>query len=78
MCGNSGQYFECGHQHSAGDPCILFGYAPQHSERVPRDAVSWRSLPPPYDRITSVPAFPSAECLLVLVGFTLPKSTSTG
>jgi AraC-like DNA-binding protein len=29
LLGNAGQCFECGHQHSAGDRCIAFGYTPE-------------------------------------------------
>ena len=38
LLGNAGQCFECGHQHGTGDRCISFGYAPDHFERLARDA----------------------------------------
>lgn len=36
--GNAGQYFECGHEHGAGDRCISFRYAPEHFESLAADA----------------------------------------
>jgi AraC family transcriptional regulator len=36
--GNAGQYFECGHEHGAGDRCISFRYSPQYFERLAADA----------------------------------------
>jgi len=38
LLGNAGQFFECGHEHAAGDRCISFGYAPEYFERLARDA----------------------------------------
>ena len=38
LLGNAGQYFECGHQHGAGDRCLSFGYAPAYFERLAADA----------------------------------------
>src|SRR5579859_1975829 len=38
LLGNSGQYFECGHEHGAGDRCISFQYAPDYFERLAADA----------------------------------------
>lgn len=34
MLGNSGQCFECGHEHACGDRCISFHYSPEHFERI--------------------------------------------
>ncbi len=34
MLGNSGQSFECGHEHGWGDRCISFHYAPEYFERL--------------------------------------------
>jgi AraC family transcriptional regulator len=45
MLGNPGQYFECGHEHAAGDRCVSFWFAPEYFERVAADAgVRARSL----------------------------------
>lgn len=35
--GNAGQYFECGHEHSAGDRCLSFQFAPEYFERLVSD-----------------------------------------
>jgi AraC family transcriptional regulator len=54
MLGNSGQCFECGHEHGDGDRCVSFWYAPDYFERLaadsgtPRGAVDFTEarLPP--------------------------------
>jgi AraC-like DNA-binding protein len=38
MLGNSGQRFECGHEHGEGDRCVAFWYAPDHFDRLSADA----------------------------------------
>lgn len=38
MLGNSGQSFECGHEHSEGDRCVSFWYAPDYFDRLSFDA----------------------------------------
>jgi AraC family transcriptional regulator len=38
LLGNSGQFFECGHHHAAGDRCIAFRFTPQYFERIAADA----------------------------------------
>jgi hypothetical protein len=49
LLGNPGDYFECGHEHAAGDRCVSFQYTPDYFEdlpafRVPR--LPQRSLSP--------------------------------
>jgi len=34
VLGNPGQYFECGHNHGAGDRCLAFYYAPEFFEQA--------------------------------------------
>jgi len=34
LLGNPGQYFDCGHEHAAGDRCISFQYAPDYLESI--------------------------------------------
>jgi len=34
VLGNPGQYFECGHEHRAGDRCLAFYYEPEFFERA--------------------------------------------
>jgi len=34
LLGNSGQYFECGHDHGVGDRCVAFYYEPEFFERA--------------------------------------------
>lgn len=34
LLGNAGQYFECGHDHAAGDRCISFTYSPEYFEAL--------------------------------------------
>jgi AraC-like DNA-binding protein len=38
LLGNTGECFECGHRHGAGDRCIAFHYAPAYFERLAADA----------------------------------------
>ena len=38
LLGNAGQYFECGHEHCAGDRCISFRYDPDYFETLAADA----------------------------------------
>jgi AraC family transcriptional regulator len=40
LLGTPGNYFECGHEHGAGDRCLSFGYAPDYFERLAADAGS--------------------------------------
>ncbi len=34
LLGNAGEYFECGHEHAAGDRCVAFQYAPDYFEAL--------------------------------------------
>lgn len=34
LLGNAGQYFECGHEHGAGDRCLSFHYSSDYFERI--------------------------------------------
>lgn len=38
LLGNSGQAFECAHEHGVGDRCVAFGYAPEYFEQLAADA----------------------------------------
>jgi AraC family transcriptional regulator len=38
VLGNAGQYFECGHEHAAGDRCLAFWFTPEYFERLAIDA----------------------------------------
>ena len=38
LLSNAEQYFECGHEHGAGDRCLSFTYAPDYFERMAADA----------------------------------------
>jgi AraC family transcriptional regulator len=38
LLGNTGECFECGHRHGAGDRCIAFHYTPAYFERLAADA----------------------------------------
>jgi AraC-like DNA-binding protein len=38
LLGNTGECFECGHRHGAGDRCLAFHYAPDYFERLAVDA----------------------------------------
>lgn len=44
LLGNAGQYFECGHEHGAGDRCIAFQYAPEYFEELATDSGVRRSV----------------------------------
>jgi AraC family transcriptional regulator len=37
LLGNSGDCFECGHDHAAGDRCLAFGFTPELFERLSAD-----------------------------------------
>jgi AraC-like DNA-binding protein len=37
LLGNPGEYFECGHEHGAGDRCISFQYTPEYFQRLHGD-----------------------------------------
>ncbi|MFM0556335.1 AraC family transcriptional regulator [Paraburkholderia sediminicola] len=45
LLGNTGDCFECGHRHGAGDRCIAFHYAPAYFERLAADAGLGRGNP---------------------------------
>lgn len=61
LLGNHGTCFECGHEHSAGDRCIAFRFAPALVEEVAADMAGLRATRfvrasvPPVDRL--VPLF---------------------
>jgi AraC family transcriptional regulator len=38
LLGNPEQYFECGHEHAAGDQCISFAYEPEYFAGLAHDA----------------------------------------
>jgi len=38
LLGNSGQCYECGHEHGVGDRCVSFSYAPEYFDRLTADA----------------------------------------
>ena len=38
LLGNAEEYFECGHEHSVGDRCLSFRYAPHYFEKVAAEA----------------------------------------
>jgi len=57
LLGNSGQYFECGHEHGTGDRCISFAYEPRYFEGLAREA----SLPSRSARFTLLRVPPVRE-----------------
>jgi AraC family transcriptional regulator len=42
LLGNERQYFECGHEHGAGDRCIAFRFRPDYFERIAGELVANR------------------------------------
>src|SRR3990172_8222760 len=53
ILGNAGACFECGHEHTTGDRCLAFHFAPEHLESIVADVPGVRrttfavpSLPP--------------------------------
>ena len=40
LLGNPGQYFECSHEHAAGDRCISFQYASEYFENIAVEILS--------------------------------------
>jgi AraC family transcriptional regulator len=37
LLGSAGEFFECGHEHGAGDRCVSFHFAPEYFERIAAD-----------------------------------------
>jgi AraC family transcriptional regulator len=64
LLGNSGQAFECGHEHGTGDRCLAFWYAPPYFERLARD-VGVRGARPHF-RVPRVPPLRALSPLLAL------------
>ena len=68
LLGNTGECFECGHEHGVGDRCLAFHYAPDDLETVLRVAPGARrmafSLPrlPALPRLTGLLAEAEAAC----------------
>jgi AraC family transcriptional regulator len=62
LLGNAGRYFECGHEHAAGDRCVAFFYAPEFFEEIAADAGVSRG-----QRTFSVPKLPPLRELSPLV-----------
>ncbi len=62
LLGNAGQYFECGHEHGAGDRCLSFRYAPDYFERIAADAGAG-----PGERLFRMLRLPPARMLSPLV-----------
>lgn len=55
LLGNTGHYFECGHEHGTGDRCIAFRYAPEYFERIAIDVgASGATLDFPSPRVPPV------------------------
>ncbi len=46
MLGNPGLPYECGHEHAAGDRCVVFWYAPEYFERLAGRDFKVARLPP--------------------------------
>jgi AraC-like DNA-binding protein len=70
MLGNSGQSFECGHEHGEGDRCVSFWYTPDFFERLSRDVVGAGSSPgfrvarlPPLRSLASLAAHAGASVI---------------
>jgi AraC family transcriptional regulator len=45
LLGSPGQYFECSHEHAAGDRCISFRYSPEYFEQIAGDAGARKGKP---------------------------------
>ena len=62
LLGNAGQYFECGHEHAAGDRCLSFRYAPDYFESVAAEAGAGRT-----ERNFRIPRIPALRGLSPLL-----------
>jgi AraC family transcriptional regulator len=62
LLGNAGQYFECGHDHGAGDRCLSFSYTPDYFEQIAADAGTRRG-----ERVFRMLRLPSTRALSPLV-----------
>jgi AraC family transcriptional regulator len=63
LLGNSGQCFECGHEHGTGDRCLAFYYAPDYFERLAAEAGHGGSTLG--FRVPRLPSLPALSRLLV-------------
>lgn len=68
LLGNPGQYFECGHEHAAGDRCLAFRYAPEYFEQIAADAGAVRQ-----QRAFPLPRVPAVREL----SLTIARTTAT-
>jgi AraC-like DNA-binding protein len=73
LLGNPGQCYECGHDHSAGDRCISFWYAPEYFERLAADAGARGNL---NFRVARVPPLREFSPLAVRACAGVSKQTS--
>jgi AraC family transcriptional regulator len=63
LLGNAGQYFECAHEHAAGDRCLAFHYRPDYFESLTGDAGAHGTKPD--FRILRVPPLRALSPLVV-------------
>ena len=74
LLGNSGQHFECSHDHAEGDRCVSFSYSPEYFERLLADA----GVAGPLDfQVPRIPPVPSAAPIVAAVGAGIAGGSST-
>ncbi|TPI51149.1 MULTISPECIES: AraC family transcriptional regulator [unclassified Mesorhizobium] len=56
LLGNPGTWYECGHEHGAGDRCLSFHFAPAYMERIVEDVPGARMLAFEAPRLPPLPA----------------------
>lgn len=73
LLGNTGQCFECRHEHGTGDRCLSFGYAPGYFENLAADA-GIRGTGPDFQ----VPRLPPLRAMSPLVARAIAGLTGGG
>ncbi|TIP82101.1 MAG: AraC family transcriptional regulator, partial [Mesorhizobium sp.] len=56
LLGNPGTYYECGHEHGAGDRCISYHFSPAYMERIVADTPGTKKLAFETPRLPPLPA----------------------
>jgi len=76
LLGNTGESFECGHEHAAGDRCVAFRYAPDYFERLVADTGAPPLRSARHFGITRVPPLPESAALVARAASGLDPSTA--
>lgn len=75
LLGNPGQYFECGHEHAAGDRCLSFQYAPEYFEELAPHLSAHNGKP--YFHALRLPPLRQLSALVARASAQLAESNNT-